>query len=313
MSAIRISALLIVLWLLFTAIPCYAAVALPRGQTSALSLETVSEDNPNRSLGNLEPIGNSTQIGNVSDTAWATEAVYSIDAHVRDPEINPGQAVEIEIYLSGYGVPAKNKLVMYWSSPRVINEDDPGNITTIIKNYDINTGILTLGLTDIPLKRSGNISGSVGQGFVLNVGFFAHPMGIIPTPFPESGFKSVMGEWNWNGYPPILVKLNTRQDAPSGDCQVSLIFTYGNETHLKQDFKVVEFHIRSGWERWQERWQKWAIGFGVVIAFIGLFRNPIWSVIKLIWRGIRWLFSLLRKLFSIKTEAKKHRNDGKKD
>jgi hypothetical protein len=87
MNAIKISALLIVFWLLFAAIPCYAATALLHGQTPALSLETVSEDNANRVLGNLETIGNSSEIGN------ASEPVYSINAYVGNPRIIPGETL----------------------------------------------------------------------------------------------------------------------------------------------------------------------------------------------------------------------------
>jgi hypothetical protein len=279
MNAVKTSVLLIVFWLLLTAIPCYAATAPMHGQTPALSLETVSEDHSNLLRGNLEPIGNSTQIGNASESTWATESLYSIQAHVRRAEINPGDTVEIEIYLSGYGIPLKNKLTMVWSSPYVIDENDPGKVTTMIKNYDINSEILTLGLTDIPLKRAGNISGETGEGLALSLGYFAHPVE-LPPGNPQYGFKSVMGEWNWNGNPPILVSLNTRRDTPGGGYQVALTFTYGNETNLKQDFKIVEFHVKSSWERWEPR----LVVAGAVIAFIAL----IITAAGTIWQMVRW-------------------------
>ncbi len=269
-----------VLWLLFTAVPHYATAAFPLGHEPSLNLENLDGGSVYRVTLNDESVKRNTEIGNSSNPSWATEAVYSIDAHIRNTEVNPGDPVEIDIYLSGYGIPAKNKLLIIWSSPYVINEDDPGNITTTIKNYDINTETLTLGLTNIPLKREGNISGEIGEGFVLNLGFFAHPMSIIPGPFPQTGFKTVMGEWNWNGNPPILVKLNTRRDAPSGDYQVSLIFTYGNDTNPKQAFDVVQFHVKSTWDRWEPR----VVVAGSVIAFIAL----IIAAAGTIWQMVRW-------------------------
>jgi len=90
----------------------------------------------------------------------------------------------------------------------------------------------------------------------------------------------VMGETNWNGNPPILVKLNTRKGASAGDYQVKLTFTYGNETNLKQDFKTVEFHVKSSWEWWEPR----LVVSGAVIAFIAL----IITAAGTIWQMVRW-------------------------
>jgi len=92
MNAVKISVLLIVFCFLFIAIPCYAAESVPYGQTRAVSLRTVSEGNANRVLGNLEPIGNSTQIGN------ALEAIYSIDARLTDAEIVGSDTLHLNIF-----------------------------------------------------------------------------------------------------------------------------------------------------------------------------------------------------------------------
>ena len=270
MNVVRILVLIIVFWLLFTAVPCFAAAALPYGQTPALSLETVSQDNANRVLRNLEAIGNSTQIGNASEYAWATEAIYSIDAHVRHPEINPGQAVEIEVYLSGYGIPEKTKLMIIWSSPYVIDENDPGKIT-YLKGYDISGGNFTVLFADIPLNV-GNITGTSGAWLVPSLATFEPAVALLPKDFPEDiGLKMVMGETNWNGNPPILVKLNTRKGASAGDYQVKFTFTYGDETNLKQDFKTVEFHVTSYWERNQYCYTiGLAVGIPLVIFVAGI-------------------------------------------
>lgn len=263
MSAVRILVLLIAFWLLVTAIPCYAAAALPYGQTPALSLETVCEGNANSLLGNLEPIRNSTQIGNASETAWDTEAVYSIDAHVRNPVVNPGDTVEIEVYLSGYGIPEKNKLMMIWSSPYVIDKTGPGNFT-FLTNYDINTNTITWGFIDLR-STIGNTTGAPCAWLVLPPVFFEPAAALLPKEFPDTGLRMVMGETNWNDEPPILVKLKTSEVALSGDYQVKFTFTYGNETNLKQDYESVEFHITSRWERNQ---QKYSICLGVGIPIV---------------------------------------------
>jgi len=191
MNAVKISVLLIVFWLLFTAVPCFAAAALPYGQTPVLSLETVSEDNANLPRGNLESIGNSTQIGNASEDAWATEAIYSIDAHVRHPEINPGQAVEIEVYLSGSGIPEKSKLMIIWSSPYVIDENDPGKITRLI-GYVISDGNFAPLFEDIPLNV-GDITGTSGAWVVPSLVTFGPAFALLPKDFPEDRHRTQNG------------------------------------------------------------------------------------------------------------------------
>lgn len=55
-----------------------------------------------------------------------SNAVYSIVTCNRTPKVNPGEKLEIEIFLSGYGIPEKNKLSIKWSSPYVIDKKNPG-------------------------------------------------------------------------------------------------------------------------------------------------------------------------------------------
>lgn len=283
MIIIRFLLLLPLLWSFSTAVPCFGAEEILYEQASTHSFDTSNTNRVCLVLQNLEPARQAPQPGNASEPAWATEAVYSITAHVRNPTVNPGETIEIEVYLSGHGVPAKNKLTMIWSSPYVIDENDPGTVITTIKDYKINTEELILGLTEHPLKRAGNISGGSGEAIVLNLGHFAHPVDLLPKPFPEIGFKGVMGEWNWNGEPPILVKLNTSTNALDGDYQVAFTFTYGYEDNPKQAFRVVDFHVRSSWEWWQEQWQKWAIGGGVSIALVSLLvtaAGTVWQICR---------------------------------
>lgn len=260
MSAVRISVLLIVFWLLFSSTICYAAAVLPHGQTSALSLETVSEDNANRLLGNLEPVGNSTQIGN------ASEPVYSINAFVRAPEIIPGNPVEIEIYLSGFGIPDYDKLYINWTAPSLIDENNPGNWTVFggsARNFD-NTFAHSAYMT-------------------LSPGFF-EPFGNLTRDAQSFGINLVVSEHDENGEPPILINLNTVKGAKSGDYQVRLTFTYGNETNLKQGSQEIQFHVLSGWERFEEQWQARVTIIGIIVAVVALIITATASI----WQMFRW-------------------------
>jgi hypothetical protein len=241
MNAIKISALLIVFWFLFTAVPCFAAVWYPHGQAPGLSLETVSEDNANRLLGNLELIGNSTQIGNASDP------VYSIDACFTNADISGNDTLHLEIFLSGWGIPEYNKLYINWTAPGVINQDNPGNWT--VWGYP---------------KETFGSSYAHSMYIILPKEAFA-AFESLPQGSEDYGINLIYAEHDENNQPPIMINLNTVKHAHSGNYPVQLTFTYGNATNLKQDYKEVQFHVLSRWERWQERWL--TIG-GLIVASV---------------------------------------------
>lgn len=250
MNVAKIPILLVVLWSLFTAIPSYAATS----SASIPSAATVSEDNSN---------GNSTPIGNTS------EAVYSIDASLSNPTINPGDILEIAVYLSGYGIPDKYKLTVIWSYPKVIEEKE-GNIT-FLDGYEISGGNVMVRFKTVPLGV-GNSSASFAAWVVPSNAIFATVPPFVQPDFPEKiGIRMVMGEFNWGGNPPILIELKTSTNAAAGDYQVGLTFTYGNETNPKQDSKFVEFHIRSMWWGYpRENWLFGASVFGGATAWLAL-------------------------------------------
>jgi len=260
MNAIKISALLIVFWFLFTAVPCFAAVWYPHGQTPGLSLETVGEDNANRVLENLETIGNSSEIGN------ASEPVYSINAYVRDPEIKPSQTLEIEIYLSGFGIPEYNKLYINWTAPHVINESEPGNWT----------------VWGQPMDTFGT-SYAHSMYIILPTNVFG-PFELLPQGSEDHGLNLLYSEHDDNGEPPISINLNTIKDADSGDYQVKLTFTYGNETNLKQDYQEIQFHVLSGLEQWQEKYQAGLTFAALIVAVVSLLITAAASI----WQMVRW-------------------------
>jgi len=287
MSAVRISALLVVFCFLFIAIPCYAVEAVPSyGQTQTVALGTAHEDNANRVLSNLEGLGSGNEIGNASECTQG-EAVYSIIANVRHPVIKRGKTVEIEIYLSGYGNPGNNKLMMIWSSPYLIDKYNPGNITYIF-DYDINSNTITSGFLDLrPTYRGpiiGNVSGAPCAWLELPPIIFEPAAALIQGNFSCTEPTLIMGETNWNDNPPILVQLKTRSDSQSGDYQVNFTFTYGNETNPKQAYQGVQFHVLSGWQQFEEHWQARAIVVGLFVAVVAL----IFTAMASTWQMRRW-------------------------
>jgi len=197
-----------------------------------------------------------------------SSAIYSIVTRNRTPRINPGGKVEIEIFLSGHGVPDKNKLYIQWSSPYIIDKRDPGNAIFCLGSIDDKTGKASKALDPPwPIRKTGII-------ISLNKLVFKEMPSLVRVKDKEAietGLRPVISEYAWNERterfdPPILLTVNIAEDAPSGDYDISFTFTYGSEQNLSQDYKSVPFHITSWWERNQG----WVTPIGVSIAFISL-------------------------------------------
>jgi len=197
-----------------------------------------------------------------------SEVTYSLVPRNRNPLVHPGQTMEIEIFLSGYGMPEKNKLFIQWSSPSVINQNRPGELVSSIKcALDPTTGEMLVitgekGLETFKLDPVG-VVGCINKGHFL----------VAQREYSEFCLGHVASEYAPKPLQaPLLLRLNIDKDAPAGNYEVVFIFTYGNEHELVQDYKSVPFHITSRWERNQ------AILYGaaVIIAALTLLITAIW-------------------------------------
>ena len=56
------------------------------------------------------------------------ESAYSISVLTSDKVVSPGESLEIEVYLHGYGIPNKNKLQISYSTLEFIDPINPGYI-----------------------------------------------------------------------------------------------------------------------------------------------------------------------------------------
>ena len=70
----------------------------------------------------------------------------------------------------------------------------------------------------------------------------------------------------------IMLILNTAKNARSGDYEVSLTFTYGNEKKLLQDHKAVSLHIKSYWEKHRSK----VYVASLIIALLALVISAVW-------------------------------------
>lgn len=171
-----------------------------------------------------------------------SQTVLSLVIRNITPTIKPSDTIEIQIFISGHGIPSKNKLNTFWSSPHIIDEEKPGTIQ--------------LGGGDpIGIDPVGNIT--VLPRFLFSTSAIAKPP-------PEYGFPLIASETSLFGNYLIRLKLNTSKTAPPGDYDITFIFTYGDELNTYQDYKTTSFHISSWWKRVQLWFQIAAISVALI-------------------------------------------------
>jgi len=173
------------------------------------------------------------------------KVAYSLSTRNRNPVVAPKKTMQIEVFLSGYGMPEKNKLFIQWSSPDVINQNRPGELVSSIKcATDQDTGKMwpIVGKNGLETFKLNPVGGVV----TLNRGHFFD----APREYMDFELPSVISEYAPDPLqPPLLLTLNIDKDAPAGDYEVVFVFTYGKEQELMQDYKSVPFHVTSWWER----------------------------------------------------------------
>jgi len=205
------------------------------------------------------------------------EPLYSVVIRPRNYNVKGGDNIEIDIYLTGLGIPDTHKLFFLFSSPNVIDTSRQGIVTSCIKlskeklngkdmevpvagekyieRHDIDSNGLTIRLPD---------------GFFMPEPKFPAPNEkqlLMPDIMAEKAFmieKEVKGEKNFDWYDPISISLKTLSKAKPGDYEINTTLTYEYQNIIKQASNKVKFRITNWWDR--NQW--WVITSGSIIAFI---------------------------------------------
>jgi hypothetical protein len=190
-----------------------------------------------------------------NDSAFAeSQVALSIVLHNTTPTIQKGETLEIWALISGSGIPEKNKLIISWSSPNVIDKKDPGTI-------QIGDG------DPIGIDPNGNIT-------ILPLEFFSNSP--IVAASPNFGLPLIKSETSLRERQPIILKLNSSKTARSGDYDISFIFTYSDGISMFQDYKTTQFHVSSWWEQNQT----WMQILAVIVALLSLITGAVFSLLS---------------------------------
>jgi len=193
------------------------------------------------------------------------EPLYSVVTRPRKYNVKRGDNIEIDIYLTGLGVPDTSKLFILFSSPNIIDFSIPGIATTCVK---YSPKKLNGKDTIIPVAGEKYVDRHEvdpnGLTFRSLEGFF------LPVPkFPVTNeeqllMPEVMAEKQFDGYDPISISLKTLSKAKPGDYEINTTLTYEYQNIIKQASNKVKFRITNWWDR--NQW--WVITSGSIIAFI---------------------------------------------
>jgi hypothetical protein len=197
------------------------------------------------------------------------EPTYSIVARARSHDIKRGDNIDIEIYVTGLGIPDTNKVVLLWASPNIIDPSSPGYFTYCIREWEgkIKGKDMIFPVASKELLIQEEVS-PIGVELRLHKAFF------LPTPDRERrDIPAVMAERNREGYPPISITLKTLRQAKSGASSVDVTFTYTHRKTIKQASCKVEFKVTSWWDR--NQW--WVLTVGSIAAAILLVLAAIGS------------------------------------
>jgi hypothetical protein len=191
------------------------------------------------------------------------KASYVVTPRVTTPIIDAGETAEIEIYIAGYGPIERNKLSITFYSKGLGDSENPGTILPSIglaTKRDTGESFVISGkpYVDYFLKEQGERKvDQYGVSVTINPGYFQDTTGT--NRLDKFGFPTIHSEKLADGFPPLLLKLNTSRRAERGDYDVDITFTYSDGTDLATDHKRVTIHVTD----WNEK-------HGRTLGIIGL-------------------------------------------
>jgi len=194
------------------------------------------------------------------------EPLYSVVTRPRNYNIKRGDNIEIDIYLTGLGIPGTSKIFILFSSPNIIDTSSPGIATSCIK---LSPEKLNGKDTIVPVA-GGEECVERHELDPNGITFRQLESFFLPVPkFPVLNeerllMPEVMAEKQSGGYDPISISLKTLKKAKPGDYEINVTLTYEYQNVIKQASDKVKFHITSWWDR--KGW--WVVAAGAISAFI---------------------------------------------
>jgi len=207
---------------------------------------------------------------------------YEMEINTLTPNIKPGDSIEIELFLRGYGNTPQHKIFITYPK-YLINETDPGHISHCIGVEVDPQGNVVGPVTGEPyLSKAGEKTRQLltieGTYYILNTGYYMENPS--DDKIGDIGLPRLLGEMRHNKIPPILIKINTSSSVPSGNYEVKISLIYVDEKEVNIDIKSSNIHIKSYGELHSKK-----ISIVGLILSLPLLEN-ILSILYEGWKGI---------------------------
>lgn len=187
------------------------------------------------------------------------------DAFLRRPSIDPGEKIELGVFVSEAGRIDEDRVGVFHDRDDVIDLDDPGTVRRNLgSGPDESEEIVAYDPPDGGrLDRRG--CGRVRQPAMFRGGSESGDDALEWRPF----------EGNSVGGPAYIFEINTREAAPPGDYPLPVVVTYRSPDGVKRMRKPPTVHVNDRRER-RESWLTLsvvAVATIAVLAFL-VYRNP---------------------------------------
>lgn len=180
-----------------------------------------------------------------------------------NPVINPGEQLNIEVYISGYGEIRGSKLVFY-VSPEAVDE----NKSTYTCEIEKKGNLFVFGGKQKGLGDVGNTIDFCGG---LRLDNWDHPTFFFDNPLnPQHGRTPQISTEAKLESAPIDIRLKTRRKLRPGPHEIQFVFSYFNGSSWATSTARALFTVRNLYQRHEGL--VWGIGLiaaltGIILAF----------------------------------------------
>lgn len=214
---------------------------------------------------------------------------YSLAILVSDPIVDPGGRLQIEVYISGYGVIQAAKVAFY-PSPNVFNIDK-STVWHSLKTYE--DGKMGWGAEQTSLDPVGMVC-CLSGGIVFETNTSQKATWFFDArPEEERENYQISTEVKHpKGKSPLFMDLRLHRKARSGQQSISFVFTYFDGDTWRSCTDKADFTVRSFYERHQT--SVWLVGglIGGIAGFFSILANAanLWPHVKVLWDTILFFF-----------------------
>jgi len=209
------------------------------------------------------------------------KSVFTVLMILLTPTINPGDSIEIEIFITGYGKIEREKFFLQYSS-EIYDKNNPGYMEISIGIATLENGTKRL-ITGEPFLSEDVAHKMLAErgliGSLPETWFWDYPDDT--RSMGEFGFPSIISEYTWDSHAPMYIKIPTDPKLKAGDYEISFIFTYSDGIDLGADKEKVIVHVNS----WVERYSFYIAITAILVAILAIpyldsISNFIWDLLK---------------------------------